>query len=382
MTSIIVSGPIANKPGNGGIAWNVLSYVRGLERLGHQVTFIEEIAPEACVDRKGAPVRFEESFNLAHFQTVTAQFDLRSALVYNRGERIIGSTVAELAELARRADLLLNISGHLSLEPPFDAIPSKVYLDEDPGYTQFWQVMGVGGLRLAGHDFHFTIGENIGRDDCSIPHGDFDWRPTRQPVLLEDWPCRFDSSASRFTTVASWRGAYGSVEYEGHRFGLKVHEFRKFFSVPTMLDAAFEVALDILEGDAADLQALLDNGWQVTDPRTLVADPMRFRQYIRDSSAEFSVAQGIYVDTNSGWFSDRSVRYLAAGKPVLVQDTGFRRCIPTGEGLLAFTDLDEAVAGARDIIENYQRHAHAARELAETYFSSDRILTTLLEQVL
>ena len=211
MTRIIVSGPIANKPGNGGIAWNVISYVRGMERLGHEVAFVEAIASDACTDAHGRCSGFTESANLAYFKTVVSQLMLRNAaLVYNRGEQVYGAGSCEITDLARNADLLVNISGNLPLEPLFDAIHCKVYVDEDPGYTQFWQVMGVGGLNLDGHDFYFTIGENIGRDDCTIPRGDYNWRPTRQPVVLDDWPIKPVHGPFRFTTVGSWRGAYGS----------------------------------------------------------------------------------------------------------------------------------------------------------------------------
>jgi hypothetical protein len=384
MTRVIVSGPIANKPGNGGIAWNVLSYVRGLERLGHEVILVEAIVPEACTDRYGRPACFEESYNLAHFKAVVSQFQLlRSALIYNRGEKAYGMAPSELADVTRNAQLLINISGNLSLEAPFDAVPCRVYVDEDPGYTQFWQMTGVEGLNLAGHDHYVTIGENIGRADCSIPRGDYDWRPTRQPVVLDDWPVVPADGPLRFTTVASWRGAFGSVEFEGRRFGLKAHEFRKFVALPCLVDCArFEIALDIHEGDAADLDSLVRHAWVISDPSQLVADPLRFREYVQSSSAEFSVSQGIYVDTNSGWFSDRSARYLASGRPVLVQDTGFGRSIASGEGLLSFRTMDEALAGVRAIQEDYDRHSRAARALAERYFSSDEILSNLLEQVL
>lgn len=381
---IIVSGPIANKPGNGGIAWNVLSYVRGLQQLGHDVAFVESIAPDACTDAWGQPAKFSDSVNLAHFRTTASQLGLPHAiLMYNNGEHIYGATRAEVAETARHADLLVNISGHLALEPPFDAIPCKLYIDEDPGYTQFWQVTGVRGLNLAGHDFYFTIGENIGQSNCTIPRGDYDWRPTRQPVVLNDWPSEPAPNPARFTTVASWRGAYGRVEYEGGTFGLKAHEFRRFITVPTKVrEAAFEIALDIHPGDAADLEALHRSGWNIIDPSAIVADPIGFQRYVQGSGAEFSVAQGIYVETNSGWFSDRSARYLACGRPVLVQDTGFERNIPVGEGLLTFQTLGEAVASAHEILNHYADHAEAARALAESHFSSNRILSNLLEQVL
>jgi hypothetical protein len=199
--------------------------------------------------------------------------------------------------------------------------------------------------------------------------------------VLEHWPAVPTLELERFTTIASWRGTYGPVEYEGKTFGLKVHEFRKFLELPQRAPGRFEVALDIHPDDAADRERLLQHGWVLTDPVEASGDPERFRSYIQASGAEFSVAQGIYVATNSGWFSDRTVRYLASGKPVLVQDTGFSRTLPASEGLVAFRTLDEAAAGATMIITDYERHARAARTIAEEFFDSDKVLGNLVEQL-
>ena len=185
----------------------------------------------------------------------------------------------------------------------------------------------------------------------------------------------------RFTTIASWRGPFGPVQSGGKTFGLKVHEFRKIIELPQRVPHAFEIALDIHPADQRDRDALERNGWRIVDPKMVAADPTAFRDYVQGSAAEFSVAQGIYVDTNSGWFSDRSVRYLASGKPVLVQDTGFGKRYPVGEGIVPFRTLDEAVAGADEIVRNYERHCRAARVLAETYFNSDLVLRRMLDEV-
>ena len=163
--------------------------------------------------------------------------------------------------------------------------------------------------------------------------------------------------------------------------GLKVHEFRKFISLPALAGDDFEIALKIDAGDAADRDLLLENGWRLVDPTEVAGGPLEFRDYVLNSAAEFSVAQGVYVDTRSGWFSDRSVRYLAAGKPVLVQDTGAGRRLPTGEGLVVFSTLDEAVAGVRRIRDNYQQHSAAARKLAETHFDSNVVLGRLMDDL-
>jgi hypothetical protein len=257
----------------------------------------------------------------------------------------------------------------------------KVYVDLDPGYTQFWHADGNGGSRLEGHDFYFTVGENIGTPACSIPTGGVRWRPVRQPVVLEEWPVSGEGRRDRFTTVASWRGPYGPVQQGNATFGQKVHEFRKYVQMPERVRATFEIALDIHGADSKDLDLLRRHGWQVIDPTVVAPDPLAFRRYVQTSGAEFSVAQGIYAQTESGWFSDRTVRYLASGKPALVQDTGFSRNFPVGEGLVAFRTLDQAAAGAQEIARDYDGHCQAARALAETYFDSDKVLGRMLEEV-
>ena len=246
-------------------------------------------------------------------------------------------------------------------------IPRRIYIDLDPGYTQFWHAAGNPGPRLEGHNFYYTVGENIGRPCCSIPTGGIRWRPIRQPVVLEHWPA-CPRRPRPFSTIASWRGPYGPAQYAGTTYGLKAHEFRKFIELPRRVAQRFEIALDIDPADERDLVALRGHGWHVIDPKVVASGPVAFRQYVQASGAEFSVAQGVYVETQSGWFSDRTVRYLASGRPVLVQDTGFSRNYPVGEGLVAFRTMDEAVAGAERIARDYAEHGRAARAIAEELF--------------
>jgi hypothetical protein len=183
------------------------------------------------------------------------------------------------------------------------------------------------------------------------------------------------------TTVATWRPGYGSVQYGGTTYGLKLHEFRKVIELPRHAPQRFELALDIHQDERDDL-ALLDRyGWQLVEPRQVAYSPDDFRRYIQGSGGEFSAAQGIYVETDSGWISDRTVRYLSSGKPALVQDTGFSRNLPTGEGLLAYRTLDDAVAGAHALAGDYESHATAARAFAETFFDSDEVLGRMLDEV-
>jgi hypothetical protein len=194
-------------------------------------------------------------------------------------------------------------------------------------------------------------------------------------VALEEWPVT-EGTFDRFTTVASWRGSYGPVEYAGKTYGVKVHEFRKFIELPRH-GRPFEIALRIDSADQTDLARLIENHWRIVNPVEAAGSPSCFRRYVQNSGAEFSVAQNIYVDTDSGWFSDRTVRYLASGKPALVQDTGFSRNYPTGEGLIAFRTLPEAIDGADRIVHDYKRHCLSARQIAEEFFESGKVVRKL-----
>jgi hypothetical protein len=383
MPTVIVSGALANKYLNGGEAWVRLSWILGLQRLGCTVHFVEQIEPGQCVDADGAVAPFDRCVNRAYFEAVTQEFGIENAtLVYGEGSQTSGLRIEELEPIAEAADLLVNISGHLRLERLRSRLRRRAYVDLDPGFTQLWQAAGNTGAGLGGHDHYFTVGESIGTPRCPIPTGDVRWRPVRPPVVLDEWPLANVGDPDRFTTIASWRGAYGPIEFEGETLGLKVHEFRKVIRLPEEVGFDFEIALDIHPDDARDLNALRDHGWRVVDPKTTVPDPATFRRYVQLSGAEFSVAQAVYVKGEVGWFSDRTVRYLASGKPALVQDTGFTHIYPVGEGLVAFNNLEEAAEGARRISASYEAHSQAARELAERYFESDQILGRFLEEAL
>src|SRR4051812_4994461 len=360
-----------------------MSWARGFRRLGFRVVFLEQILPAACFDESEAPSCIEESANLAYFNRVTERFGLAGSCALidgNTGAAHGGLSRDEILALAPDAELLVNIGGHLPPPAVSGRFRRKAYIDIDPGFTQFWHAAGNAGAHLAGHDLFFTIGEHIGTTACSIPTVGIHWRHTRQPVVLDDWPVTPATDPDRFTTVASWRGAFGPVQFGGRTFGLKVHEFRKFIELPQRVKQTVEIALDIHPGDAKDRALLETHGWQLAPPAQASADPDAFRRYVQQSGGEFSVAQGIYVETNSGWFSDRTVRYLASGKPALVQDTGFSDVLPCGKGLVPFRTFEQAIAGAAGIAANYDEHAAAARAVATSHFDSDVVLRRLLEE--
>lgn len=367
--TVIVAGALGNKPGQAGEAWVKLSWVRGLQSLGLDVRFVEELAPS--VDARSAS---------AWFDSIAKRFGLQDkATLLSDGRAIVGPPYAELSDVAPEA-ALVNISGHLSPPGLFGAFRRRVMVDIDPGFTQFWHAQGLPGAKVEGHDAYFTIGELIGSPDCPIPMGGIDWRPVRQPVLLDDWPPMEAGELDRFTTIASWRGPFGPVVHRGATYGLKVHEFRRFIELPERSPHRFEIALDIHPGDRRDLDDLHAHGWLTADPRQVAGDPDALRTYVQGSGAEFSPAQGMYVKTACGWFSDRTVRYLASGRPALVQDTGFSHTLPVGEGLIPFRTLEEAVAGAAEITGRYAEHSIAARRLAEEHFEAGLVLSRFCAQ--
>jgi hypothetical protein len=385
MPIAIVAGALANKPNSGGEAWVRLSWALGLQRLGLDVYFVEEIAASACVDAAGAAAAFADSANLRHFETVTGEFGLgdKSALLLNGGDEHHGLGPTEVRRLLRDADLLINISGHLGgamLEGP----RVRVYVDLDPGFTQAWHADESLDFTVSGHDRHLTVGLNVGRPGCPIPAGGLRWIPTLPPVLLEEWtPAPAPPGPLTFTTVATWRSSYGGLEIGGRTMGLKHHQFRRFVELPERFgeEATFEIALDIHPADSADFESLRSHGWKIVEPRSIAGSPGAFREYVRASGAEFSVAQGVYVESGSGWFSDRTATYLASGRPAVVQSTGLEGLRAAPGALVPFTDLDAAVAGIEAVVERYNEHAEAARDFAREHLDSDLVLGRVLDLV-
>jgi hypothetical protein len=379
--TVIVAGSLAQRPGHGGHTWVFLQYLLGFRRLGWDVLFVDRLEPEMCVDRSGNRSPLESSFNLRYTAEVMERFGLgrRWAVLYDGGRVLVGCPREKVVERARRSALLLNVMGFLEDDEILAAAPLRVFLDIDPGFGHMWQELGL-ARPFRGHDRYVTVGERIGAPDCGIPTCGIEWATTKPPVELAEWPLAAADGAG-FTTVASWRGPFGPIEYRGRTYGLRVHEFRRFLELPELTGERFEVALDIDEADGEDRQRLEQHGWSLADPRDVAGDPWRYRQYVRRSAAELVVAKNLYVDTRSGWFSDRSACYLASGRPVLAQDTGLDGLLPSGEGLITFSTLDEAAAGAEELARDHRRHSRAAREIAEEHFAAERVLPRMLEAV-
>ena len=378
---IVVAGALAQKAGHGGLTWVFLQYLLGFRRLGFDVLFLDRLEPEMCFNERGRPCDVTRSANLRYLVDVMRSFGLERsfALFYDQGRQVVGLSRSAAREQLRSSLFLLNVMGYLDDTELLAAAPRRVFLDIDPGFGQMWQALGLHET-FRGHDDHVTIAERIGKPECEVPTCGISWITTPQPVVLDHWTTQ-PVNGSTFTSVASWRGPYGPLEYGGKTYGLRVHEFRKFMSLPRLTGRAFELALEIHPDEQRDLALLAENGWTLVDPADVAGDPLEYRRYIQRSGAELSVAKGMYVESRGGWFSDRSICYLASGKPVLAQNTGLEDLYPTGEGLLLFASLDEAAAGVEEICANYGRHARAARALAEAHFDSDKVLTGLLTKL-
>jgi hypothetical protein len=382
MTSAVIGGALANKAGYGGEAWVRLSWVRGLRRLGVDAWLVEDLDSRTCVDRDGAPVVAQDSYNVAYFREVVEAFGLRerALLRVDRGAQTYGAPPDCLKDLAMEADLVLNFGGHLPAASLFPRA-RRIYIDIDPGWTQSWIASGDPGARIHGHHAFYTIAENIGKADCRIATGGLPWRTVRQPVVLTDWPVTAGPGPGRFTTVAKWRNPLGPIGPGPGGFSLKHQEFRRFVDLARCSADVHELALRVDPADGADVDLLRIHGWRVVDAAVVARTPADFQRYVQASSAEFSAAQGIYAQSACGWFSDRTVRYLASGRPAAVQDTGLGSIYPVGEGLLTFDSLDGALAAEESIARDYEGHAGAARMLAERYFDSDEVLGRLLDEV-
>ena len=259
------------------------------------------------------------------------------------GRSLDGLSRAELLERTRAARFLLNVMGFVRDPEVLAAARRRVFLDIDPGFGQVWKELGLADV-FAGHDDFVTVGRNVGSDGCGVPTCGLRWLTIPHPVVLAR--CPVAPGGNDFTSVGSWRGPYDRIEYDGQSLGLRVHEFRKFVELPSRVDASFRVALEIDASDANDLESLRENGWLLVDPSEVVPDPGAYLRFVQGSAAELTVAKGIYVTLATGWLGDRTACYLASGKPALVQDTGLAAHYPLGEGLLTFSTLDEAVAGA------------------------------------
>ncbi len=377
---ILISGAISHLPlGGAGNTWAFLQYILGLRRLGFETYYVEFLDPKARIEEAGDSGDFSSCANARYFRAVMDRFALSDsmALVDLHGSGQIGClSLAEINKLLPDIDLLINISGQFPLKSLLGKVCRRMYIDLDPGYSQIWQAQYGVDMNLPGHDVYVTVGLNLGKPSCPMPTCDIQWQVTLPPVVLSEWTTQ-NSPGTTYTTVADWRG-YGPVEWGGVWYNQKADEFLRLIEFPQRTSVPLEICLAI-HPDEADRVTLQQNGWSLSSPQVFAATPDSYRDYIWSARGEFTVVKHGYAAGRTGWFSDRSACYLAAGRPVICQDTGIGEYVSTGAGLLTFTDLDSAVDAMSRVEQGYAQHAAAAAAFAREYLDSDRVLTRLLQ---
>lgn len=380
----VVTGMIATYP-VGGVAWDYGQYLLGLEKLGFEVYYLEDTAWQTYQPIKGEygadpgyGVQFLNKTLSELSPTLKHRWHFRAM-----DGRTYGIESGRMSRIIAEADLFLNISGGTVLRDEYMINQCKIFIDTDPGWNHFvnfpkwdnnpgWE--DTHGWRA--HDHFFTYAENIGLPGCNLPLLGVNWLPTRPPVIVDKW-CPLPP-AQKWTTIMTWKNFSQPIEYQGQQYGTKEVEFEKIQTLPQLFNAKFEVAVG---GNSPPKQYLQTLGWSIVDSVKQSMTLDLYRTYIQQSRGEFSVAKNVYVATHSGWFSCRSVCYLAASRPVVVQDTGFSDFIPTGAGLFAFNNIDEARLALAKVEQNYAKHQQAAFGIARKYFDSDKVIGKMLKDV-
>lgn len=385
---VAVTGLAATYP-YGGSFWDYMQYPIGLERLGHDVLYIED-AELWCYD---AVAHTFVEHGGRHADRLARRVKSLAPALEDRWfyrdatGREYGREWDDVVRFCRGADLFLHVSASCWMREEYFAAKRVAFIDSDPMYTQSsvpgylaGEVDDLDRSRvdmLRRHDAFFTFGENIGAPDCKVPTGLFDWRPTRQPVVLGLFEKEIVPERRRvLTTVASWEPSKVELVVDGVAYGGKSVEFERFIELPERSALPLEIALS----GEAPMERLNERGWRLADPGPVSGDPWAYRDYLANSLGEWSVAKNAYVESRSGWFSCRTACYLALAVPAVVQDTGFT--IPTGEGLFKFSTMEEAAAAIEELARNPERHAGAARELASEYFDSRTVLNALIEEAM
>ncbi len=369
----IVRGPV------GGFASYFLQYMIGLAQLGHEVYFFEvgDDYP-SCYDPSRDLTDRDPTYGLRFATKLFNRVGLGNRWAYHHAGTScwLGPCADRITEVCSTADLLLNVGGVNQVQPWLMEVPVRAFVDLDPVFTQVKHLTDKTAHERAMHHTAFlTVGENIGRQQSSIPHDGLPWQVTRQPIVLDSWPLTPGPTHGKFTTVMQWE-SYPALEYGGARYGLKSDSFGPYLDLPDRVGRIFELAVG---GPAVPCDLLRTKGWEPRNPLEVTQNPWTYQHYIQQSKAEFSVAKEAYVATHSGWFSDRSAAYLASGRPVVIQETGFSDWLQTGSGVIPFTTPEEALGGIDEINSDYEFHCRAARAIAEEYFDSRKVLSHLIE---
>ena len=382
---IVVMGFTAGCP-IAGVIWQHVHYIVGLQRLGHEVYYIEDSARLPY-----NPVTWEvgEDYTYAAevLSKLAAQFGFEGRWSYCArylpDHPCAGLPKSEIVRLYREADAILNVCGSQEFNEDLLQSDRILYVESDPGVEQIKIDKGISETAeyLGKHRSLFTFGENVGRAEFPVPIHGQQWFPTRQPIVTDLWATAAGPApAALFTSIANWNtSGKKDIAWRGDTYlWSKSLEFLKFVDAPRCSGETFELATDIK--DAATRALFIRNGWQLTSPHDMSIHWNDYLGYVQRSKGEFTVAKDQYVRLNTGWFSDRSACYLAAGRPVITQETGFTRLYGGKEGLFGFSTMDEIVEVVREVNSDYPRHSRAALEIAKEYFEAEKVLAELLDR--
>ena len=390
---IIVGGLVGQYP-LGGVAWDYFHYLLGLHELGHDVYYHEDTwvwphDPEKDypVDSPDYTVKFIGDFFKRYAPALADKWCY--VLLHDQH---FGMTKDAFAEVARTADIYINVSGACFLPDALSPTCKRVFMDTDPGYNQIvmktrpaWSEnvdRWIDGVRN-GHDVHLTYAENMWADDCTVPRVDIDWRPTRCVVTLPQWSAIKNAPPANdapLTTVMSWRYFKGKLTLDGVDYDAKSKEFERFKTLPGVTPTPIEMAV---AGHLYEPDKIKQFGWTFVDAKGVSLTAEKYQDYIARSAGEWSIAKNVYVATRSGWFSCRTACYLAAGRPAVVQDTAWSKYVPSGAGVIAFSTMDECLDGLRAIASDPIKHRAAAYDVAREYLApGSRVLTPMLEAIL
>jgi hypothetical protein len=381
---VVLWGMLAAYP-FGGMTWQVLHYLAGLRRLGYDVWYVED-SDSDLLDPVTLWHTTDYTANVRYLSTQMKSVGLEDRWVFrppNQHDLCLGARDrAGLAALYREADAVINLCGYHSIRPEHAGIRCLIYLQTDPLVDQVKVAEHNVRLieQLDAYDHLFTYAENLYEADCTVPVERYRWQLTRPPVYPEWWNTGASPAAgAALTTISNWEHRDDTITWQGERYyWRKDREFRRFIRLPLYSQLPLELALEgIGETEKAELQGY---GWQISSARGL-AQPAGYRQYICASRGEFTVAKDQYVRPRTGWFSDRSVCYLAAARPVITQETGFSKYVPTGKGLFAFETLEEILAAIDAIWTHYAENSRAAQEIAAEYFGVEKVIKSLMDQV-
>ena len=376
---LLVLGLVGQYP-VAGVAWQAIHYLVGLERLGYEVYYVEDSGAAPYDPRSGG--RTDDcTYACQYIAEMMRRIGLADRWAYldmARGETH-GPSGPRLPALYREAAVLVNLCGATAPREEHRRGGRLLYIETDPVFEQIRIADGDESSLgfLASHDVLFTYGENLGADDCPVPLARFDWKKTRPPVVPDLWAGPDEPTTPFFTSIATWENKGKDIAFRGTTYRWSKHvNFLRFLDLPQHTPARLRLAMD--PGDAAVTERLTGLGWDLVDPRPVSSDLDAYRDFVLASRGEFTVAKDLYVRPRSGWFSDRSVCYLAAGRPVVTQETGFSKFIPTGEGLFAFSERDEIVDAFARIAADYPRQSAAARRIATEHFGAEPVLRRLL----